>query len=231
MRDIIINTNQPVVPVLAAAPTGVPVGYQYYDSVDEKVYVWDGATWKGVGGDSGGTTVAANLVYAGPVSGVNTSPSFRALEAADLPTVSGPQTIVRGGSFGTEQAAVTIPQAAAGEPRCTLGYVIMSRPDDGKTYTLTRFAVRLGSDEGPNMTISADFTFGIKRVTYGSGNSVVSTIAYTTSDGGRGQAAKTTAPNATIGVGEDMYVYAVAGFGGAVLSAGPISWEAIFTIT
>jgi hypothetical protein len=54
MRDIIINANQPVLPVLATAPTGVPVGYQYYDTGDEKTYVWDGTTWKGAGGGSGG---------------------------------------------------------------------------------------------------------------------------------------------------------------------------------
>lgn len=140
-------------------------------------------------------------------------------------------TIVRGGSYGTEQAGITVPQAGAGDPKFTLGFVIMARPDDGKIYTITRFAVRLGSYDGPNITISDDFTVGLRRVTYVSGTAVISTISYGTSDGDRGQAAKTTAPNATVAVGEDVYVYAVGVFGGTTISAGPISWEVTYTIT
>ncbi len=61
MRDIIINANQPVIPVLAAAPTGVPVGYQYYDTEEEAAFLWDGSTWKQLGGGGGAGTTELRL--------------------------------------------------------------------------------------------------------------------------------------------------------------------------
>lgn len=143
----------------------------------------------------------------------------------------GTQTIVRGQSMGTEQASILIPPYGAGDPKFTLGYAILNRPNDGKIYTLTRFATRLGSFDGPNMTISDDFTIGVRKVNYTTGTSNVTTINYNTGDGSRSLAAKTVTLNTLVAAEEDIYVWAAGAFPGVTLSSGPISWELIYTIT
>ena len=151
--------------------------------------------------------------------------------ASSASSGGGTQTIVRGQSMGTEQASITIPPYGAGDPKFTLGYVILSRPNDGKTYTLTRFATRLGSFDGPNMTISDNFTIGLRKVNYTTGTSNVTTITYNTSDDSRALAAKTVTLSTTVAADEDIYVWAAGTFPGVTLSSGPISWEVTYTIT
>lgn len=141
----------------------------------------------------------------------------------------GAQTIVCSGSYGTEQDPVVVPSTAAGDPRFTLGYAIMACPDDGRTYTITRFAVRLGAFDSNNLTISDSFTVGLKKVPYTVVASNISTLSYGTGDGGRAVAAKTATLSAVIAPGSDVYVWASGA--PSTISAGPISWEVTYTIT
>lgn len=53
MTPTVINSTTPVIPVLAAAPTGVPAGYMYYDSVQTAAFLWDGSAWQQLGGGGG----------------------------------------------------------------------------------------------------------------------------------------------------------------------------------
>lgn len=102
--------------VAAAAPsgTGAYVGQGWLNTATSIAYRWDGTSWVREAGiatinvvDSTPIAVAvsypdpftatltttldvqgANLVFAGPTSGANAAPTFRALEAADLPAAT-----------------------------------------------------------------------------------------------------------------------------------------------
>ncbi len=126
---------------------------------------------------------SANLIYAGPVSGAATAPTFRSLEAPDLPlaTNSTVGAVVPDGTTTTVVGGVL--SAIAGTAGITqlTGDVIAGPGTGSQQATLAVSGVTAGSYANPNLTVDIKGRITLASqgalVTFVIGNGTVSTTA------------------------------------------------------
>jgi len=112
--DKLADNSSSIVDVGAPITAGNFIGQQYFDTVTSFEYIWDGDSWERQAAintidfvdstplnfvvsypDDYSATItssldnqAVNTIFAGPVSGASTTPTFRNLTAADLPVAT-----------------------------------------------------------------------------------------------------------------------------------------------